>query len=506
MGENAAVFIRSSIAYKQDGSMVTVDNPRFETGAFGQGIMMEEGCTNLLTADEASIESVLPSNYQPNGDSASVTRSTDTAMHGSASMKVSASIWQGVKMIYNVTAGQTYSYSIYAKGAAGGESIYLSVRKTDWTEIIATSYYPLSTSSFTRIPVTFTVPTGVTQIMILCNTPIDAIKTWYIDCLQLEQKGYVTSWIEGGASRSDETMTIPTAGIFAKGNWTVEGTYIPKIPTNVGSVDKSLFWIYIDASNYYKSVVGWGGEWYLRIRSGGVDKIVSGGSTSQGTTYHWMIAGNGSVIRLCVNGAQIGSDLAYTEPVGALPANAYIGSNSGGLYQANGILDNVRISSRARSLSEHQAWWNGGSPAAFTVDADTTAKYSFDYTTESDGPIHIFAYDSGVGSESTVNINSPPFVTINSVSKYKISGETGYTQCVLKFQCDEAIQAWEVRQDGSGVGQGILLESGGAVAANTEITAYIDWNEIIGGDGTKEVNIYAQDAGGDWTPYHQGAE
>lgn len=98
---------------------------------------------------------------------------------------------------------------------------------------------------------------------------------------------------------------------------------------------------------------------------------------------------------------------------------------------------------------------------------------------------------------------SPPLITINSVSRYKISDEAGFNQCILKFQCSEAIQAWEVRQNGLGVGQGTLLENGGSVAANTEITAYIDWNEISGGDGQKEINIYAQDNAGNWTPYHQ---
>lgn len=42
-------FTRASVAYKQDGSQVASGVPRYEDGKFGQGIMVEEGTTNLLT-------------------------------------------------------------------------------------------------------------------------------------------------------------------------------------------------------------------------------------------------------------------------------------------------------------------------------------------------------------------------------------------------------------------------------------------------------------------------
>jgi len=99
---------------------------------------------------------------------------------------------------------------------------------------------------------------------------------------------------------------------------------------------------------------------------------------AEGTDYSIMFSGNGSVLRLCMNGAQIGSDLSYVEPVGTLPANMYLGSNSSGANQADGILDNVRVTTRGRTVSEHQTWWNSGSPSAFAVDADTTLLIPFD--------------------------------------------------------------------------------------------------------------------------------
>ena len=43
-----ATFIRSSTAYKQDGTQVANNIPRYEDGKFGQALMIEEATTNLI--------------------------------------------------------------------------------------------------------------------------------------------------------------------------------------------------------------------------------------------------------------------------------------------------------------------------------------------------------------------------------------------------------------------------------------------------------------------------
>ena len=49
-------FTRSSIAYKQDGTLDDLNEPRYEAARFGPGIMLEEGTSNLLTANQSSVE------------------------------------------------------------------------------------------------------------------------------------------------------------------------------------------------------------------------------------------------------------------------------------------------------------------------------------------------------------------------------------------------------------------------------------------------------------------
>ncbi|SHL06496.1 hypothetical protein SAMN02745123_04048, partial [Desulforamulus aeronauticus DSM 10349] len=81
-----ATFSRSSVAYEQDGSQVAVNQPRYEAGKFGQALMVEEGTTNLLTANQSSLEDSLPTGFV--GDGGFVTWSTSTSKSGSACMRI----------------------------------------------------------------------------------------------------------------------------------------------------------------------------------------------------------------------------------------------------------------------------------------------------------------------------------------------------------------------------------------------------------------------------------
>lgn len=93
----------------------------------------------------------------------------------------------------------------------------------------------------------------------------------------------------------------------------------------------------------------------------------------------------------------------------------------------------------------------------------------------------------------------PPGVTIVSVDMEVLSDEATKDRAVVKFTFDSDVTAWEVRVLGSGQGTGTLADSGGAVLANTEIQAVIDWTELYQ-EGDNRINIYGQSAAG-WTPF-----
>ena len=392
-------FTRSSTAYKQDGTQVSANQPRYETGKFGQAIMVEEGTTNLLNANQSSLEDSLPTSF--GGDGGIVTWSTATSKSGSACMRIDANtsdVWGGADLWNNgagftVTPGATYTFSIFAKGVSGGENILIQPYKSDWSGTIAGSTSVVLTSgTWTRITNTFTVPSGCNSVFFLVrkknvSTPL----SWYVDCLQLEQKAYATSWNIGGTTRTSETLTIPTAGVFTKGNWAVEMVYIPSIINNVNPAE--LVRYDIDSNNRMMLRLD-NGRLSLYITSSGITYQISSGSLMvAGQSYSIIASGDGSKIRLCVNGAQIGSDTAYVEPIGALPTNLGIGYYpSGGNEQANGLIDDLRISNRARTLAEHQSAYNSGQP--LFIDETTICKMGFDANLEANVPAITYIYDS----------------------------------------------------------------------------------------------------------------
>jgi hypothetical protein len=98
------------------------------------------------------------------------------------------------------------------------------------------------------------------------------------------------------------------------------------------------------------------------------------------------------------------------------------------------------------------------------------------------------------------NPTTVPVVTIISISKSKISAvQDGSNYSVVTFKFDVDVTAWEVRVAGAGNGTGTLADSGGAVPANTEITATVDNTEGIV-QGYNKANIYGQNVIG-WTPF-----
>jgi hypothetical protein len=96
---------------------------------------------------------------------------------------------------------------------------------------------------------------------------------------------------------------------------------------------------------------------------------------------------------------------------------------------------------------------------------------------------------------------TPAIITVVANSMSKISDEPGKTTCTVTFKPDQALTAWEARADGTGQGQGLLVGSGGAVTANTEVTFDVDYTELTQGDKTYRINIYGQNASGAWTVY-----
>ena len=350
-----------------------------------RGIMVEEGTTNLLNANQSSIETNLAEfdAWSNNGQQTFV-RDTTVSWHGAASLRLTSTfagtqdVWvNNIALISHaivVTVGLVYTFSVWLRLQALPDRQW-QIRLFFITEAGAQTgvFTAISagTSAWTRVSVSGIAPANTTraygQIAIQSAAQNEII---WLDGLQLEQKPYATSWQIGGTPRAAESLRVPVS-VFNRGNWTVEGNYTPQIPMNVGGVGKHLFAFYPLPAEVYALLVDSNAAWHFLIVGGGVSWSVLSAANAvvQGISYHWQISGNSSVMRLCINGVQIGTDVPYTEPSVGSHDGILLGVMFGALGQANGILHNVRFSNHARTLAEHQATFNTGQP--FVADSVT---------------------------------------------------------------------------------------------------------------------------------------
>ena len=124
--------------------------------------------------------------------------------------------------------------------------------------------------------------------------------------------------------------------------------------------------------------------------------------------------------------------------------------------------------------------------------------------TGSSGSIYYYGYFYGATLTIEYEIPVvPPVITVATPDKRTISDETGFTRCTCTFQSDLDLSQWEARATKAGTtparGVGLLVESGGALSANTNATVYVDWIELTDGDGEYTITVYGCSTGGVWS-------
>lgn len=428
----APTFTRSSVAYKSDGTQVSTNIPRFETGKFGQAVMIEEGTTNLLTTNQSSVETDLTGLYASSG--ATLSRDTTTYRTGSASAKLISSVSGTVYIdIWGQrvpgAAGLPYTFSVWLKTQANSNAIVrLGILFIDSSgAVINTSYSDLfpAPKVWTRYTLTATAPAGTATIDVaayLGNAVANDILWW--DDAQLEQKPYATSFVVG--TRSPEALTIPAVGVLNPNNFTIEG------------------WFYIPYSN--KSVYGISinngtsiGRFDFFVTSNGTIRweyydgtTVYGFNSTNAITWNafnsvvWRFDGTSQAI--FVNGVKTTGSLVLPSVATltkiAIGTDYDLTSNIG-----NWLHDDLRISSIARSDADILAVYQSNAP--LPVDQYTTAKLNFDgtLTIMRDGyrisPIYnISQVGQAASSFITWNANTPANTGITIQTNLSLDGGT----------------------------------------------------------------------------------
>ncbi|HBC94479.1 MAG TPA: hypothetical protein DCZ10_16655, partial [Pelotomaculum sp.] len=344
-------FTRNSIAFGSNGEDYGSGLPRYKKAKFGKGILIEEATANLLTANQSSVET--DTTGLSSFSSATITRDTAEPWQGEACLKVvTPGSIAGEGMLADKTGltlavDEGYTASAYVKGS-GIVKIYLAEWSGGTPQTVSSANVEL-TSTWQRIHVPITIADATnTSLRIMVRTPTAQSITFYVDGLQIEKKAYATSWQIGGTPRAAEVLTVPATDIFNKGNWTMEVIYTPTIePAN--GLYKTFLDITIDSNNFYRLTCDPAGRLGFHQRTNGGTVVAQGQSVlTKGIPYSIAVTSDGSVINLYVNGVLEGST-AYTEPSGT-PSIIGIGAVSLGVQTCNGIIDDLRISNRVRTL------------------------------------------------------------------------------------------------------------------------------------------------------------
>jgi len=381
-------FSRPSTAYKQDGTQVASGQPRYEAGRFAQALWAEEGRTNLIPSSyglmtvDSNSDGVVDgfSKYQVNATSVyaldggqKITLANVTNANGLSEVYLTTK--------FAVSPNTPYALSVDAALVrSGSEMIKLCISwYTSGGTLISQNYSPEINPGavYSRQQLTATSPATAAQAIVELLIYAKAVgatgSVWFRHAMF--EPDYATSFHE--SIRSPEVLTIPT-GAFTKGNWNKEITFIPTSTQAVSGKTGYLWEIYIDANNCYACKVGPDGKPYLEVKSGGTTYQTSTATApvlSVGSWYDIKLRGDGSKLAIAVNGTKV-SEVSYSEPAGTLPANEYLGCDHNGANHANGLFDDARWSSRARTDAEWAAAYQSGAP--LPRDEWTTWKASFD--------------------------------------------------------------------------------------------------------------------------------
>jgi len=308
------------------------------------------------------------------------TRDTTTTWHGGYSFKAiggssTFSIYTYPQQT-SVTAGTAYTGSIYVKSSAPQSQGFVMWWQPNNTP---SSISANLTTNWQRVVATGIAPSGASSVYLEMYSAGNYTIWW--DGAQLEAKSYATSWTLGGTTRAQETLSIsPVSNILTPQQGTID------------------VWVYVP--DFWKPGI----QYYRRIWSIGTDAAVGlywfgynpaankmefsiyKDATIANTIYvnkpavGWhlfTVRWSASEMSLWIDGVKEGSKTSPSLPTSFASTNLTIGCRSNSPYDnVNTLIDDFRVSNRARTDAEIQTLYQSNQPAP--KDADTTLKLTFD--------------------------------------------------------------------------------------------------------------------------------
>jgi hypothetical protein len=467
-------FSRSSVAYKKDGTQVASGQPRFEAGKFGRGIMIEEGTTNLVPNPLATNDLTAIKLGAFGGSAGTIERVTTTPISCPFTTAVKANITTGgdFNVIFqatdgvestsgiNVNANTTYTISVWVFIPTNSNISFVANRPIEWTSgggVARDNGTSINTSTKGQwVRFSRTITTTSTTAKMTLRFYGSGTGEFYVTGVQLEQKAYATSFING--TRAAETLTIPTKDVVQEGKpFTMEcwGICDQNISPSWRMPFTSWQKFYVGiVPNSQKVRISW-------IDSAGAQKYVDSATLSVDFSqwHYWAFVYDGQQCRLFINGVL--AVTANTNLPKPFAANIDLGRLNSNNYFWDGIIDDFRISSRARTDEEILAAYQSNSP--LPVDKYTTYKLNFDGNLTAktflpsqwiEFPLGIFLLSSPTRKDSNNNIYREVEAYDGLLilrddkfdSRYTVPAGTNYRQAVIDILASAGITKHNIEQ------------------------------------------------------------
>jgi hypothetical protein len=351
-------FTRASIAYV-NATQVAAGNPRYKSGKFGQGILIEDGVTNLCSANQSSVGTDTTGFTAHNGGD--ISRDTAEDWHGTASLKTitpGSSEGEGFRTTnIVVTADQDYTASVYLKGSG---TVRLNLQELDSGDagIGSTSVADITlSSSWQRVTVTRLFGATGVNARIRVYTEGTAAITFYADGLQLEQREFYTSWQIGDTARVNEVLYIPNLGVSNLQEGTIDVWLNVNDASKKVSANSTIFSIQAVSSGYIRLQHYTTANWRLIVYNGTTSKYDSVSDSNTPNGWHlFTVTWNKKYQRanLYIGKTLLGtiSDAVFPSE---LTANMCLGTLSG-VATINTTIDDVRVASKERTAGEISAY------------------------------------------------------------------------------------------------------------------------------------------------------
>jgi hypothetical protein len=353
-------------------------------GKFGKALWTSTTTTNLCTNPSAETGTT---NLVAVGTGTTVTQITTDAKFGSACIEVAAAdvVGGGVRINstnrITVTAGTTYTFSLYLKRiSSGANTVTIGVQYFDAAvnPLAATTTTAALTTDWARCMLSGAAPTGATSCYLYVARSTSGAHTYRVDGMLFEAAASASGYADGSMPGCTWSGT-GHASTSTRGTASYLTYPISNVKAAAGTI---AMWVRLDALNPNGGALWQAGdanaEHDAYITSGGVvayrtnGTSLTGATLSTGTWYHvvftWDVSADTRAIY--VNGAQSGS----TGTVGATPslhATAFgvgYSPHIGASYVHIGLIDDLAVYDRAMTSDEVAAMYgDGATPLAETT-------------------------------------------------------------------------------------------------------------------------------------------